>query len=330
MQSDLPSLPSFLELPVKIGAPPGSSWGLWGDDDKLGCLNLLTPATLAAAMKTVRDHRVFPLNAPMDVPGPPLHGRKPYEHVVTDTPSGHDEYLSGYYPQSSSQWDGFRHVRHPGYGFYNGISDEEHGMNIWAERGIAGRGILVDIGRYRRELGLPLEYQSADKISPEDLGGALDMQGTSVEPGDILVIRTGWMDWYKSISDERRASMSAGGVNGFSFPGLATGTSTSQFLWDLHIAALAADNPAVESWPRGWPASVEETAALLADPDRCESVFLHFSLLPLLGLPLGELWDLDALAAESAADGRYEFMLVAAPLNLPGGVGSPANVIAIR
>jgi hypothetical protein len=57
---------------------------------------------------------------------------------------------------------------------------------------------------------------------------------------------------------------------------------------------------------------------------------LHWPLIALLGMHLGELWRLDELADECAADGRYEFMLVAKPLNLLGGFGSPANAVAIR
>jgi hypothetical protein len=86
-------------------------------------------------------------------------------------------------------------------------------------------------------------------------------------------------------------------------------------LWDMHIAALAADNPAVEVWP---PSSLDEAG------------FAHLALLPLLGLPLGELWDLDGLADDCAADGVYVCLLTAAPLNVYGGVGSPANALAIK
>ncbi|HYH48236.1 MAG TPA: cyclase family protein, partial [Acidimicrobiia bacterium] len=57
---------------------------------------------------------------------------------------------------------------------------------------------------------------------------------------------------------------------------------------------------------------------------------LHQSFLPLLGLPLGEYWVLDALAADCATDGRYECLVVSVPLNLRGAVGSPAQAIAVK
>ena len=66
------------------------------------------------------------------------------------------------------------------------------------------------------------------------------------------------------------------------------------------------------------------------DPRRVHEVFAHTILLPMLGLPLGELFFLDDLAADCAADGRYEFLFTSAPLNLPHGVASPPNALAIK
>jgi hypothetical protein len=57
---------------------------------------------------------------------------------------------------------------------------------------------------------------------------------------------------------------------------------------------------------------------------------MHRPLIALLGLLLGECWKLDELAAACAADGKYEFLLTAKPLNLIGGVGSPANALAVK
>jgi hypothetical protein len=98
----------------------------------------------------------------------------------------------------------------------------------------------------------------------------------------------------------------------------------------LHIAAIAADNPALEVWPPGSLATPEEMAGAFSDPSTALNVFLHFSLLPILGLPIGELWDLDKLAADCAADGVYECFFTSAPLNLHSGVASPPNALAIK
>lgn len=310
-------LPSYDELPIRPGLPPGSSWAVWGDRDVLGCLNLLGPAQVRAGLESVVDRAVFSLNLDLALPSPPLFGRQAFQHEVLDiggsTVVGHDELLHGWNPQGSSQWDGFRHIRHPVYGFYGGTADEDHGVHHWADKGIVGRGVLCDIDGYRA-----VEHADRDSITADDVRGALDAQGVSVEVGDILLVHTGWLDWYRGRSPADRAAIAANRLpaTGMRTPGLRSGTSTLRLLWDLHVAAIAADNPAVEAWPPG-------------DGDPVEQ-FLHFSALPLLGLPLGELWDLGALARACRADGRWTCLLTSAPLNLAAGVGSPANALAVR
>lgn len=83
-----------------------------------------------------------------------------------------------------------------------------------------------------------------------------------------------------------------------------------ELLWDWGVAAVASDNFTVEPWP-------------------FEEHSLHSALLNRLGIPLGELWRLDGLAAGCRAAGRHQFLLTSAPLNVHGGVGSPANALAI-
>ena len=76
------------------------------------------------------------------------------------------------------------------------------------------------------------------------------------------------------------------------------------------MAAVAADNLAFEVWP-------------------LDGYTIHVDLLPRLGVPIGEFWQLDALAEACAAESRYEFLLTSAPLNASGGSGTPANALAI-
>src|SRR5439155_23691 len=75
-------LPSYDELPVKDGKPANSSWGLWGDDDVFGCLNLMTPERVVRAAGLVKKGRVFALNWEAELPDPPLFGRAAFEHDV--------------------------------------------------------------------------------------------------------------------------------------------------------------------------------------------------------------------------------------------------------
>ncbi len=325
----MPDLPSFDELPVADGKPAGSSWGLWGEDDVFGTLNLLTAERVKRGAGCVRKGSVFAINLDMHLPEPPMFGREPYKHEVVwlANDAGHDEHLSGWNTQSSSQWDGFRHIKHPVHNFYNGVADEDHGIHHWAKRGIAGRGVLADVGRWREAQGRPLQPNASDPIEPEDLTSTLEAQGTTVETGDVLLVRTGWMSWYRSLDEAGRLDYNAAG---HPFCGLRPGESMWKLLWNLHISAVGSDNPAVEVWPPAALVKPEELQEIISNPERLDEVFMHIRLLPLFGLPLGEFFDLDALADDCAADGSYEFFFTSAPLNLHAGVASPPNALAIK
>ena len=149
---------------------------------------------------------------------------------------------------------------------------------------------------------------TSDPITADDLASCLAAQGTTVETGDILLVRTGWMAWYRALDAEARADYASERMA--PSPGLS-GLDVPALLWDLHVAAVAADNPAVEMIP------------MTRD-------FLHVHFLPLLGIPLGELWDLDALADDCSAARTYDAFFTSAPLNMPNGVASPPNAIAVR
>jgi hypothetical protein len=321
-------LPSFDELPVRAGAPPGSSWGLWGDDDVFGCLNLLTPERVQAAMTSAVDGRVFNLNLELELPDPPLFGRSSVHHVVHDTGTGHDDEIDAFNTQSSSQWDGFRHVRHFAHGYYNDVADADHGVHHWARRGIVGRAVLVDVGLYREHDGRPLVADAPDPIEPDDILATLDEQRVRVEVGDILLIRTGWLAWYRALSYEQRAEYATHRVPPSC--GLRPGTETARMLWNLHIAAAATDNPGFEVMPPGALHSPMALSVLREQPEHTEEWFLHSSIIAKLGLVVGELFDLDALAAACHGDHRYTCLFTSAPLNLHQGVASPPNALAIR
>ncbi|MEO8457960.1 MAG: cyclase family protein [Chloroflexota bacterium] len=315
-------LPSYAQLPATPGNPPGSSWGLWGDEDELGCLNLLTPERVVSAAKLVRTGEVFPLNLRIDLPDPPLYGRGAVKHtIVGGGGNGRDDFLDNFWPQASSQWDSLRHIRHPEHGWYNGVRDDQIiagdggklGIDTMARRGIAGRGVLLDVGRFLEAQGRPLDYATAAPITVADLEACREAQDVAMETGDVLLIRTGWLHWYRNATTPEQRTHMANRAN-LQAPGLSASEEMAAWLWDNHLAAAAADNPALEAWPpRG------ETGG-----------FLHHRLIPLLGMPIGELWQLGQLGEACAADGRYEFFFTSAPLNVPGGVGSPPNAIAIK
>jgi hypothetical protein len=154
-------LPSYDELQART--PAGAAWGVWGDADVLGTLNLLTPERVAAAARLIVTGRVFRLDFPLDTFTHGLFGRRPPEHHVLDYGDAFDDYLDGMYLQGTSQWDALRHIRHPTHGFYNGVRAEEAGragrlgIDSVARSGIVGRGLLLDVDRHQRSVGDPLD-----------------------------------------------------------------------------------------------------------------------------------------------------------------------------
>jgi len=272
---------------------------------------------------------MFSLNLPMTWPDPPLFGRARLRHEVGPVRiASKDETISDWNTQGSTQWDGFRHVQRPGHGHFGGIPDPSHGVHHWAVRGIAGRGVLADVARWRQSVGRPLDPGGADPITPAELLDCLDTCGVSVRTGDILLIRTGWLEWYQARDPATRARLSDRGV--LRSAGLEASEDMARLLWDMHVAAVAADNPALEVWPIGAGHDRDYLAEVRADPRREHEIQLHVRILAMLGIPIGELFDLERLAADCAADGRYECFLTSAPANLPGGVASPPNALALK
>jgi kynurenine formamidase len=315
-------LPSYDELPVRAGAPAGAAWGVFGDDDEVGTINLLTPERVIAATSSIRTGKVFALNLPINIPDPPLFTRGKHTHTVKIFPNAEfvlDDFLDNFYPQASSQWDALAHVKHPIHGAYNGIPDNQMtgrggmrlGIDNLARRGIAGRGVLADVARYHERVGKSIDFTTAKSIPLEDVQAALEDEGVELRAGDILLIRIGWTKFYLSASDEIKAELAKETV----VPGIEGSERTARWLWNNHLAAVASDSPALEALPK---------------PAGEEMEFLHFHMLAFFGMPIGEMWNLEGLADDCAADGDYDFFLTSAPLNIPGGVGSPPNALAIK
>jgi kynurenine formamidase len=314
------TLPSFDELPVTPGAPPHSAWGLWGDQDELGTLNLLTPERVATAARLVRTGKTFGLTWELHLPSPPLFRREPLQHAIKRRrPFVNDDVYHAYNPQSSSQWDGFTHFGNATYhGFYNGVTeaqvtggpDTRNGIQAWARHGIAGRAVLVDYQRWTTTQGIHYSPGERHEITIEALQAAAQAQHVEFQPGDILLVRSGWIAWYLGLGQQERETLASAPHTAV---GLAQREETLRFLWDQHFAAVAGDTLAFEAYP--------------AHP---EYGFMHETILALWGMPIGELFDLEALAEDCAADGRYECFLTSAPLNTRGGVASPPNALALK
>jgi hypothetical protein len=320
-------IPTYRELCERTDAPPGSSWGVFGTGDEIGAVNMLTAERVLAGARCIVRGAVFTLDYPINSFNPdPVPGRTPARHSmnwlgfdedgvfgVVDGPGAYlDDHLDAYNVQRQSHIDGLRHVPNDRHGFYGGVpaarlvpNDPTIGINRWAERGIAGRAVLADVAAHRERLGRPLDHASSEQIGVDLLSETLAAQGTALEPGDMLLVRTDYPRYFWANPAPLLPQA-----------GLAQREETIAWLWDNQIPVIAADNLAVEA--------IATAAADVA------AVSLHNALIPLLGMVVGELWRLDELAADCAADGRFEFMLVLKPMNLIGGVASPPNATAIK
>jgi len=319
---DFNKIPKFSELPVKPGAPPDSNWGVFGDDDEVGCVNFLTEDGVIDAAKLVRKGQVFRLDTPINYASPPLFDRGPVSHTKKSFESlgllGFDDVLNSYNTQEGSQWDGLGHVGNlKAHAFYNGVTNDQvkHttklGIHNWADR-FVGRGVLIDAFRYRADSGRPVNPLNDVRYSLDDLKQALAAQSTELKPGSVLLVRTGWMPAYLASSADQKRKMAP--LSDLKACGIDDSREMVGWLWDSRVAAIGTDCPAVEPWP--W--------------DFRQNGALHYRTLSLLGLPLGEQFNLEKLAADCAADKRYEFMLVSVPLHLVGGIASPPNAVAIK
>jgi kynurenine formamidase len=321
--------PSYEELLRRPGRFRGTAWGVYGDHDQLGSLNHLTEERVREAARLVRLGRRFNLNLSLAEFDPPLIShRGQLHHEVFGLNDFHrDDRLDNFFPQASTQIDSLRHFAHPDHGFYNGVAGDrlvagtrELGIQNVAEAGIAGRAVLLDVARHLAADGRPIDQRLNQQISVDDLDATAASQGIAVAPGDILLLRFGWVNHYVRMG-HRYEGRSCG---------LEQSESTAAWLWDHQISLVAADNIALEAWPADGsslgPVLAEEQGRLARST---HTGMLHRILIPLLGIYIGELWDLDELAQFCADTRRYDIFLTAEPLNIPGGVGSPANAIAI-
>jgi kynurenine formamidase len=305
---------SYDELPrlADVGLP--CAWTVFGDGDDLGTINRLTPDRVVDGATSVQEGTVVSLALPSTEPDPPLFGRERMRQTVIHLDRNTlDERFDGFFPQASTHWDGLRHVRAREYGYYGGV--QEFGpagaalsIDRWGEAGIVGRGVLIDLERFLRNGTHPIEPLRVRHVSIDLVAACLRAQGIDLRRGDVICLRFGWTQAYRKLDASGRAAYASEPT----FAGLASGDGTARFLWDAGVAAVASDNPAVE-------------ASQVQDGD-----FLHRRLVPLLGFALGELFDFERLAGLCAADGRYDFFFVSAPLRIDGGIASPANAVAIR
>ena len=290
-----------------------SNWGRWGPEDQLGAANLITPAKRLEAIALVTEgitvsleHRLLTEEAD-DVP-------QPFERRLLGLPDPtrepafrggvSDNYSISYHGYSHSHIDALCHILYKGE-MYNGVSQEtitEEGCSnasiINLQGGIVTRGVLIDIPRLK---GVPY-LEPGTPIYMEDLDAWEEMTGVTVRPGDAVFVRTGrWA---------RRAD-----VGPWAISEQAAGLHASTMAWvkARDVAFLGSDG-------------VSDVV-----PSQVEGVGLpvHMLTIVAMGVDLFDNQDLEAVAETAARLNRWEFMLVAAPLAVEGGTGSPVNALAI-
>ncbi|WP_063129747.1 cyclase family protein [Nocardia fusca] len=313
------------------------NWGRWGQADELGTLNLIDEEHVRRAASLVRSGRVFSLGMDFGPASPqgaldfrpkPMHmmtvdggDQTHYAEYGSKWPTnGVAQQIAGFFGvspfrfnddvivmplQASTQWDALSHAYYDGK-LYNGFPAESvtsagafHcGIDKVDVKGVISRGVLIDMARYRG-----VEYLApGNDITPDELDDALKRQGVSVDPGDIVLVRTGWISKFRETGDPME-------------PSAGLGWRCASWLHEHEVAAVAADNVMVESLESG-----------------VEGMFLPLHLLALreMGMMLGEFWNMEQLAADCASDRIYEFQIIAPPLRVTGAVGSPVNPIALK
>jgi kynurenine formamidase len=308
---------------VREFAEQVSNWGRWGAADERGTLNLITTDAVRRGAATVRTGRAFTLGVTFGADGPQtgtISGRFNPHHYMTavSTAYGDPPDPRGFHfnddvvvmpLQAATQWDSLAHVHYDGK-LYNGYPSAEFvtvhgahrdGIDKQADTPYATRGILLDIARL---LGVE-RIASGEVITPELLDAGLDAARLSVEPGDVILLRTGHINTWKVDGDRM----------GFNFGAPGIGMDAVKWLHQRDVAAVASDTTLVEVMPAEDPQMI------------CP---VHLLTIRDMGMPLGEIFDLEALAADCADDGVFEFQFVGQPLKVADGVGSPVNPVAIK
>jgi kynurenine formamidase len=308
----MPLPQEFLELAEKV-----RNWGRWGEDDELGTLNLITPDVVRKGAECVRAGKRFSLAIPLS-PNGPQRGNIPGKFnpirtmVSVNMPLSADPdhvrssddvvFMS---LQGATHWDSLAHVSYGGH-IYNGFAADSVSVSgarrcgIDKVRTLVGRGVLLDVARSKGVDRLEGGYA----ITPEDLDEAEARAGVGIEPGDVVLIRTGHLQYLKE-----------GNTRAYADPVPGVGMACAVWFRERDIAAVAADTVLLEVWP----------------PEREDLVIpVHMLNLVDIGLTQGQNFDLEELAADCAEDGRHTFLLEASPEPFERGLGSPVNPVALK
>lgn len=278
-----------------------SNWGRWGDDDERGTINLITPEKRRAALALVRDGVSVSLARDVEKAEAPDNPNV-FEHTMLS--AGMDRYAVSYHGFAHTHLDALCHFAYEDK-LYNGFSRDSSTAEGCRKdsvenfkNGIVTRGILVDLPWLDG-----VDYLEPDRvIYPEDLDRWEAKTGVKIQSGDAVFFRTGrWA---------RRAALGAWNIGQ---QGAGLHASCASWLKKRDVGVVGSDF-GTDVQPSG------------IDGVRFP---LHTLLIVAMGTPLFDNADLEALSAHAREHGRWEFLLMAAPLAVPGGTGSPLNPIAV-
>ncbi|GLY38892.1 cyclase [Amycolatopsis sp. NBRC 101858] len=305
---------------AEFGALAGklSNWGRWGADDQRGTLNFVTRAVVRKGAASVVTGETFSLAMPLSLASPQdgtgVPGRiNPVRTMLAvNTPMAASPDACAYSDdivvtptQAATHWDALSHCSHRGV-LYNGFPAEAIDatgatkLGIEAAGSVVSRGVLLDVARHEGVDRLPGRFPVTRAV----LEAVEEAQGTPVEEGDILLVRTGQASYFL-----------AGDVPGYRRPVPALDHDAPVYFHERRIAAVAIDNMPMELIPAG----VDDVV-----------LPVHVLNLVMMGLLQGQNFVLEDLAAACAADGRYTFLLNATPEPFPRSTGGLVNPVAVR
>ena len=280
----------------------------WGAADERGSGNHMKPETVLRAARLIKTGEVFELGRVL-AEGIPLSAGRRFEIITkrsrqdpgTNHRGSNEELVVSEIGQVGTQFDTFSHQM-INSSMYNCVKlDDVASRTGFTKLGVQQvgtlmtRGVLIDVAALKKTSVLPDTYE----ITPQDLQQALSAQKLALQPGDAVLIHTGWGTlWGKDNPRYQRTS-----------PGL--GTAAAEWLAKQDPMLVGSDNGAVEVTPNPDPQ--------LAGP-------VHQIFLVVNGIHLLENLRLDELAARQA----HEFALVVEPLKIQGGTGSTVAPVAIR
>jgi kynurenine formamidase len=325
-----PSRPPFTDLPLDKNGPPCNAWGLYGKDDELGALNMITPDTVKTAAQEIQTGQRVSLDWYLNLPSFPSFGRPPFGWKMENRshPDGtkrivNDDHLD-INTQSSSQWDGLRHY---GYQqakrYYNNRSqqDVEGSEVIGIDRvahygGITARGVILDYPRYLEAKGQePVNALTASHISADVLKDMLHETGVKTKPGDLLLLRTGFTRDYSALPTSDREAMA---TKPPAFLGVQSHPDVAQWIWDSGFVAVAGDAPSFEMSPlvgaHNKPGGIWKGESW--EEEMQGGGLLHQWLLGGWGIMIGEMWDLEGLCETSEKLERKTCFVSSVPLKV--------------